>query len=75
MKFTTEQYVFIVESFARKKPYRKCIRKFCHKYLDSPVPSSIEALQNEITRIVGSITVGELHKLYILHCNRFSCYT
>jgi hypothetical protein len=28
MKFTTEQRVFIVESFAKEKTYRKCIRKF-----------------------------------------------
>jgi hypothetical protein len=40
MKFTTEQLVFIVESFARKKTYRKCIRKFRRKYRDSPVPTA-----------------------------------
>jgi hypothetical protein len=38
MKFTTEQHVFIVESFTRKKTYRKCILKFRRKYPDSPVP-------------------------------------
>jgi hypothetical protein len=40
MKFTTEQCVFIVESFARKKTDRKCIRKFHRKYPDSPVPTA-----------------------------------
>jgi hypothetical protein len=40
MKFTTEQRVFIVESFARKTTYRKCIRKFRRKYPDSPVPTA-----------------------------------
>jgi hypothetical protein len=40
MKFTTEQGVFIVESFARKKTYRKRIRKFHRKYRDSPVPTA-----------------------------------
>jgi hypothetical protein len=37
MKFSIEQRVFIVESFARKKTYRKCIRKFRRKYRDSPI--------------------------------------
>jgi hypothetical protein len=40
MKFTTEQHVFIVESFARKKTYRKCIRKFYRKYPDSSVTTT-----------------------------------
>jgi hypothetical protein len=31
--------VFTVETFARKKTYSKCIRKFCHKYSDWPVPT------------------------------------
>jgi hypothetical protein len=35
-----EQHVFIVESFARKKTYRKCIRKFRRKYPDSPHPTA-----------------------------------
>jgi hypothetical protein len=35
-----EQRVFTVESFARKKTYRKCIHKFRHKYPDSPVPTA-----------------------------------
>jgi hypothetical protein len=39
MKFTIEQRVFIVEAFARKKAYRKCIHKFRRKYPDSPVPT------------------------------------
>jgi hypothetical protein len=28
-------------NFARKKTYRKCICKFRHKYLDSPVPTTL----------------------------------
>jgi hypothetical protein len=41
MKFITEQSVYIVESFARKKKLtRKCIRKFRRKYPDSPVPTA-----------------------------------
>jgi hypothetical protein len=43
MKFTTEQRVFIVESFARKKTYRKCISKIRRKYRDSPVPTAIRS--------------------------------
>jgi hypothetical protein len=34
MKFATEQRVFIVESFVRKKTYRKCIHKCRRKYPD-----------------------------------------
>jgi hypothetical protein len=37
---SVEQRVFIVQSFARKKTYRKCIRKFRRKYPDSPVPTA-----------------------------------
>jgi hypothetical protein len=40
MKFTTGQHVFIVESFAREKTYRKCTHKFRRKYPDSPVPTA-----------------------------------
>jgi hypothetical protein len=40
MKFTTEQHVFIVKSFARKKTDRKCIHKFLRKCPDSPVPTA-----------------------------------
>jgi hypothetical protein len=39
MKFTIEQHVFIVKTFAWKKIYRKCIRKFHRIYPDSPVPT------------------------------------
>jgi hypothetical protein len=41
MKFSIEQRVFIVESFARKKTYTKCICKFRRKYPDSPVPTAL----------------------------------
>jgi hypothetical protein len=41
MKFTIEQRVFIVETFARKKTYRKCIRKFRCEYPDSRVPTKL----------------------------------
>jgi hypothetical protein len=34
MKFTSEQRVFMVESFARKKNLQKMYRKFRHKYPD-----------------------------------------
>jgi hypothetical protein len=37
MKFAIEQHVFTVETFARKKTYRKCIRKFRRKYAYSAV--------------------------------------
>jgi hypothetical protein len=40
MEFTTEQRVFIVETFAREETYRKCIRKFRRKYSDTPVPTA-----------------------------------
>jgi hypothetical protein len=39
MKFTIEQRVFIVDTFARKETYKKCIRKFRRKYPNSPVPT------------------------------------
>jgi hypothetical protein len=31
--------VFIVETFARKRTYRKCIPKFRRRYPDSPIPT------------------------------------
>jgi hypothetical protein len=39
MMYSIEQRVFIVETFARKKTNRKCIRKFCRKYPDLLVPT------------------------------------
>jgi hypothetical protein len=40
MKFTPEERVFIIESFAREKNCRKCTRNFRRKYPDSPVPTA-----------------------------------
>jgi hypothetical protein len=60
MKVTIEQRVFIVETFARKKTYRKCIRKFHHKYPDSPVPAigSVCDIKKQSKRIV--LTEGKV---------------
>jgi hypothetical protein len=57
MKFTTEQRVFIVESFARKKLREKRIRKFRLKYRDSPVPtaSCVSKLVKK-WRVTGSVS-------------------
>jgi hypothetical protein len=62
MKFSIEQRVFLVESFVRKKTYRKCIRKFRRKYRDSPVPtvSCVSKLVKE-GRATGSVS----HNLFI----------
>jgi hypothetical protein len=56
MKFTIEQRVFIVETFARKKKtYRKCIRKFRRKYPDSPVPTTSCVLNVKKWQAKGSV--------------------
>jgi hypothetical protein len=65
--FSTEQCVFIVESFARKKTYRKCIRKFRRKYSDLPVPTaSCESKLVKKWRATGSV----LHNLF-MQCDPF----
>jgi hypothetical protein len=56
MKFTVEQHVFVVKTFAREKTYRKCVLKFCRKYPDSPVPtkSCVSKLVKKL-RATGSV--------------------
>jgi hypothetical protein len=62
-----EQRLFIVESFAREKNYRKCIRKFRRKYPDSPVPtaSCVSKLVKK-WRATGSVS----HNLF-MRCDPF----
>jgi hypothetical protein len=67
MKFSIEQRVFIVESFARKKTYRKCIRKFRHKYPDSPV-----SIASCISKLVKKwLATGSVSHNLFMRCDPF----
>jgi hypothetical protein len=39
VRYSIEQRAFLIETYFAKKKSVKCIRKFCLKFPDSPVPS------------------------------------
>jgi hypothetical protein len=45
VKYTLEQQIFLYDSYVKKKSYRSCKRRFCHRYPDVRIPASSTILR------------------------------
>jgi hypothetical protein len=52
MKFSIEQRVFIVETFARKRTYRKCIHKFRRGHVNA---QNVRIWSNENPHVIQQV--------------------